>query len=263
MNNRTKDIAVTLSFAAFIAFFVVMCAIRFFSPVSVSESERRPLAGPPQNVTWESIIDKSSIDKFEDFTVDQFPFREFFRSVKAHISRDILRLRENNSLAIEDGYIVKIESDFSDELVDYSLGRLMYIDEKYLSQSGDKFVSVVPDKNYFLGRDYGYPSPDYEGLVDDVRAALPDMTYVDIFGALSLDDYYRTDTHWRQENLHDVVVSLSDAMGAGGRISHEYTENVLEGFKGVYHGQSALSPEPDRLIYLTNDVLDACTVYDY
>ena len=52
-------------------------------------------------------------------------------------------------------------------------------------------------------------------------------------------------------------------MGFEDRLSGEYTENKLEGFKGVYYGQSALEPDPDTLVYLTNDVINSCTVFDY
>jgi len=264
MNNKIKNIVVTFVFIAFMALFVSMCVVSYFNPVATSESERRPLAQFPSDVTLDGIIDKTVIDAFEDYTVDQFPFREFFRSLKAKFQLEILNLKENNGLAIENDYIVKIESDFNKELVDYSLGRLEYVFEKYLKDNGgDKFVSLVPDKNYFLGEYYGYPAPDYEWLIEEVKAALPEAEYIDIFGALQLDDYYRTDTHWRQEELDGVVEKLAEALGIKDRLSGEYTENTLEGFKGVYYGQSALYPTPDTLTYLTNDILDGCTVYDY
>ena len=52
-------------------------------------------------------------------------------------------------------------------------------------------------------------------------------------------------------------------MGVADRLSGSYKENVLEGFRGIYYGQSALSLELDRMVYLTNDILDKCTVFDY
>jgi hypothetical protein len=250
-------------------FFVVMCGVKYFNPSAQSESERRPLAQFPTDITWESIINTknestSTIKQFEKYTVDQFPFREFFRSVKAHFQLNALALKENNGLATEDGYIAKIEQDFNEGLVDYSIGRLMYVYEKYLKNNGgDKFVSIVPDKNYFLGRDYGYQAPDYEWLIDEVKSSLPDMKYIDIFDCLSLSDYYRTDTHWSQDKIGKVVERLATELGIADRLSGQYTENRLEGFLGVYYGQSALNPDPDTLVYLTNDILNSCKVYDY
>ena len=264
MNNKIKNIVVTLTFVVFMVVLVSMCVVAYFNPVETSESERRPLAQFPEEITWEGVLDKTVIDKFEDYTVDQFPMREFFRSLKAKFQLKVLNLKENNGLTEVDGTIAKIESDFNPALIDYSVGRLEYVYNKYLADNGgDKFVAIVPDKNYFLGRDYGYPAPDYAGLVETVKERLPGMTYVDIFECLELSDYYRTDTHWSQDKIGAVVDKLAAEMGISDRLSGQYRENRLEGFKGVYYLQSALHPTPDTLVYLTNDVLDACTVYDY
>lgn len=264
MQNKIKNIAVTGVFLIFIAFFTVMCVVRYFNPVKNSESERRQLAQFPNKITWDGIIDKTVIDKFEDYSVDQFPFREFFRSLKANFQLNVLQLKENNGLAVEDGYIAKIEQDFTQGLVDYSLGRLQMVYDTFLKDNGgDKFVAIVPDKNYFLAEEYGYPSPDYDKLVEDVKSALGEMQYIDVFSELELEDYYRTDTHWSQDKIGDVVNKLAEALGVADRLSGDYTENKLYPFYGVYYGQSALNPKPDTLTYLTNDILDACTVYDY
>ena len=177
---------------------------------------------------------------------------------------NVLGLKENNGFAVEDGYIAKIEAEFTDGLVDNSVGRLAYIYQKFLKDNGGNvYVSIVPDKNYFFADKYGYPSPDYGKLVEKVKEGLSGATYIDIFGSLELEDYYMTDTHWRQECLGDVVDTLAGAMGITDRLSGEYQQNHLEGFKGVYHSQSALYPAPETLTYLTNEILDACTVYDY
>lgn len=264
MQKKVKNIAVTAAFLVTLAFFVVLCVRSYFNPTATSESERRPLAQFPEKITWEGIVDKTVINEFEEYSVDQFPFREFFRSLKAKFHLNVLGLAENNGLAVKDGYIAKIEQDFNQELVDYSIGRLQYVYETLLKENGgDKFVAVIPDKNYFLAKEYGYPSPDYEKLVADVRAALNGMEYIDIFDELELTDYYRTDTHWSQDKIGGAADKLLTELGAADRVSSAYKENTLYPFYGVYYGQSALNPEPDTITYLTNEILDSCTVYDY
>lgn len=265
MKTRIKHIVVTCVFGIFIAFFTTMCIVRYFNPVANSESERRPLAQFPE-ITWEGIVgkDKPVIEKFEDYTIDQFPFREFFRSLKANVQLNILGLKENNGLAVQDGYIAKIEPDFTPAFVEYSLGRLRMIYDNYLKDNGgDKFVAIVPDKNYYFAQDYGYPSPDYNGLVENVKNTLSGMEYIDLFSSLKLEDYYKTDTHWSQDKIGGTVNKLAEALGIADRLSNNYTKNELYPFYGVYHGQSALNPTPDTIVYLTNDILDACTVFDY
>ena len=245
--------------------FAALCVFAWVKPADeFSLSERRPLAQFPEEISWNSIVDKTSIEAFEDYSVDQFPFREFFRGIKAYFQLNVLQLKENNGLAVEDGYIVKIEQDFVDKNVDYSVGKLQQYYEQFVKDNGGKhYLALIPDKNYFLGKDYGYPAPNYGALTDKVTAALPDMEYIDIFDSLELSDYDYTDTHWSQDKILGVVDKLAAEMGIADRLSGQYTENRLEGFKGVYYLQSALYPKPDTLVYLTNKVLDECTVFDY
>lgn len=261
MQYKVKNIIVTLVFVIFLAFFSFMCVLKFFNPVANSESERRPLAQLPNNVTWESVTDKTAINQFEKFSVDQFPFREFFRGIKANFVTNVLQLKENNGLAEEDGYIAKIETSFNDQWVNNSIGKMENIYNTQIKDKADNtFVSIIPDKNYYFGEKYGYPTPDYAGLIQAVKAALPEVEYIDIFEALELEDFYKTDTHWDQSKILDVVTKLSEKMGF--EVSGEYIENKLEGFEGVYAGQSALNPPTDTITYLTNDVINGLKVQD-
>ncbi len=120
-----------------------------------------------------------------------------------------------------------------------------------------------PDKNYFLAEANGYPALDYQALTDALRKQTEFAAYIDLFGTLTADDYYRTDSHWRQENLLTTADTLAAAMGAALPDSR-YTERTLDRpYYGLYYGYAALPMEPDHLTYLTSDLLDACTVYNY
>ena len=62
--------------------------------------------------------------------------------------------------------------------------------------------------------------------------------------------------------LAPTAKALADAMGVS--LTVDFTEVTLDTpFYGVYRGQSALPMEPDRLAYLTNDIIGSCRVYDY
>ncbi len=264
MTDKTRNIVVTVTFLVLLFGLAVMCVIAYFNPDDISEAERRPLAQFPEDITLESVIDKTTIDEFEKYSVDQFPLREFFREIKAKFQMNVLGLKENNGLAVEDGYIVKIEPEFSDKATDHSLGRLQFVYDRYFKDNGGKhYISIIPDKNYFLGRDYGYPSPDYEALINKAQSKLEGVEYIDIFGELTLEDYYRTDTHWSQDKLGGVVDKLGSVMGFSDALSGSYDKHVSGGFKGVYYGQSALSPIPDTITYLTNSVINGLKVFDY
>ena len=117
------------------------------------------------------------------------------------------------------------------------------------------FFSVIPDKNYFLAEKNGYLSVDYNELVSYMKEKTSCMTYIDIFDMLTADDYYYTDTHWRQENITDIAEFIGESMGAD--VKTEYKENTLaKPFYGVYYGQSALPFKADTIKYLTNKTLE-------
>ena len=79
---------------------------------------------------------------------------------------------------------------------------------------------------------------------------------------MKLEDYYYTDTHWKQENLLFVAQTLSSGMGVP--ISTEYaTKEAPEDFYGVYYGQLALPMKPDKIKYLTNPILESCVVTNF
>ena len=125
------------------------------------------------------------------------------------------------------------------------------------------YLSVIPDKNYFLADANGYPVLDYSALTDALRAQTEFAAYIDLFGTLTIDNYYRTDSHWQQETLLPAAETLAAAMGVA-LPETAYRERTLDRpYYGVYYGYAALPMEPDRLTYLTCDLLDDCTVYNY
>ena len=267
MNNKVKNVVVSCVFIAFLAFFVVMCAVNIANPADRSNAERRPLAQFPTKITWETLTSKdkevNTIKLFEKASADQFPFREFFRTLKANFQINVLGLKENNGYAVEDGYIAKIEQEFDWESVEYSVSRLELIYNRFIKGKTDNvYTAIVPDKNYYFAQDYNYTAPSYEIMAQMLKDSLPDATYINLFDSLQLSDYYYADTHWSQNNLQDVVNTITTAMGSSDRIHWNYTEKTLENFKGVYHAQSALYPKPETLTYLTNDILENATVYN-
>ena len=75
------------------------------------------------------------------------------------------------------------------------------------------------------------------------------------FSVLRKEDYYYTDSHWRQEKITDISMRLLESMG-NDVSEKEYEHNVLEEpFYGVYVGQSALKCESDTIKYLMNDAI--------
>lgn len=260
MTEKTKNLTTVIVIGLFFLIFSVWC---FIKPAdALSESERRPLAALP-TLDAESFFSGEFMQDFEDYTVDQFPLRDDFRTVKAVISFYLLGQKDMNGIYLQDGYAAQLEYPMNTDSLDNAAAKFTHIYEKYLAQTDAKlYLSVIPDKNCFMAAENGYPAMDYGALTAYLRQKTPFLTYIDIFPLLSREDYYKTDTHWRQEALTDVAQSIAQSMGTSLRA--EYTVQAADKpFYGVYYGQSALPLPPDTLQYLTNDTLDACTVYDH
>lgn len=227
-----------------------------------SHSERRPLASKPE-FSVSSVVSGEFMADFEDYTADQFPLRESFRKLKALFSRYMLGKKDNNGLYSAQGHLSKIEYPANADMTNHAAERFEYIYNTYLKDTDTKlYLSLIPDKNYFLAEPNGYLSIDYDSFIADFKAKADYMTYIDIVPLLELDDYYRTDSHWRQEKIGDIAALLAKSMGTDAKA--EYSENTLDHpFHGVFLGQSALVAQPDTIKYLTNDILSQCTVNYY
>ena len=258
--EKRKNLAVICLTSVFLLGFLIWS---FLKPDSaVSQSERRKLAQKP-DLTAAAVLSGDFMTKFESYTLDQFPLRDGFRRLKAAVLLDVLRKKDNNGIYLADGYAAKLEYPLDEASVCHAAERFQLIYETYLAGTDTKiYEAMIPDKGAFLAPQNGYPSLDYSALSALLQENMPYAEPVDLMPVLSLDSYYRTDLHWRQEALLPVAERLAEAMDI--ELSAQY-DTVTAGapFYGVYCGQSALPLDPDPLRYLTNETLRSCTVYDY
>lgn len=109
----------------------------------------------------------------------------------------------------------------------------------------------------------GYTPAGAQETADYLAQRLP-VEIIDIAPLLALEDYYRTDPHWRQERLSAVAQAILEAMGAPVPDTTEETLCALAGeFHGSYWGKTAEPLTADILSYISTPVLEGCTVYDY
>ena len=252
----------TLGTLGVIALWVILSAMAWFSPDKAeSLAERRPLKQFPE-ISAESLLKGDFMEKFEAYTLDQFPLRDHFRSLKSLFSYKVLGRLDNNGIYIADGYAAKLEYPLNSVSVNYALKKLDFIYTQYLQNTDCKiYLTVVPDKGYYLAKTNGYPAMDYGELFAKMEAGMSWAKPVDITASLELSDYYRTDTHWRQEKLTDTANILCDAMGVS-RPGALAPTLVSQQFKGVYHGQAALPMGAEDLYVMESPWLTACRVYN-
>lgn len=235
----------------------------WFKPVDeYSDSERRFLADFPK-LNTDTILSGDFMTDFETYTLDQFPLRDSFRSLKGLSSLYLFKQSEVNDLYLHDGYIVKAEYPLSETMLDNAGKKFWYLYDSYMADTNvNLYFSIVPDKNYYLAANAGQLSMDYDALISSMTEKTSYMEYIDLFSLLKSSNYYYTDTHWKQETLLPVAITLAGSMGT--QVETNYTVNELgTPFYGVYYGQLALPVEPDTLRYLTSDVVNSCVVTSY
>ena len=248
---------------AILALWLLLCVTAWVRPSDeISESERRKLQQFPA-VSVKELLSGDWMEDFESYTLDQFPFRDTFRRVKALAHYNLLGQKDNNGIYIADGYAAKLEYPLNENSLNHALDKFQKIYEKYLTGSKVWF-SVVPDKGYFLAEANGYPALDYGALMETMAAGMPWAEFVDISGDLALESYYKTDTHWRQEQILNVAQTLCEVMGTGSFGEEDLVSEKLERpFYGVYYGQAALPMDAEQMVLLHHEILKNCTVYNH
>ena len=267
MSEKIKNIVICVVMAVFIFGFALLCLV-MPKPEFLDSERREPAAFPTLDL--ESVMkdgveyDKSFMKIFDDkYAPDNFPFRDAFRSIKGFVVNYVFNHKDKDGIFMVDGYITEMQETLDQGSIDHAADRFRFIYEKYLKEKGiSPYISIIPDKAYFLAEQNGYLSMDYEAFVKKMTESVEFAKYIDIFGALSIEDYYKTDTHWRQEQLVDVAELLINGMG--GKFDSKFTVNTLDfPFYGVYSGRVGRPVAPETIYYLTNENLENAKVTDY
>ena len=247
-------------------FFLVIYGLLIANLISpdkaISYSERRELAKAPE-FSYEKLLDGEWLKGYEKYFLDQFVLRDKFRGLKAFTNYYLFREKDNNGIYVVDGVIYKIEYPLNEKSVLNAAKKLNEVYDKYLTGKRVSYA-IIPDKNYFTAEEHGYLALDYDKMLEIMKSNVKNMTYIDLFEHLEIDDYYKTDIHWSQDKIVDIADLILSGFGQDKYASWDtYEEKSLYPFYGSYYGQSALNLKPDTIVYLTNDALEKAVVYDH
>lgn len=254
--TKEKITAILLS-----ALFLFGFLIFTFSPhETYSNSERRFLASFPE-VSKNTIISGRFMEQFEKYATDAVPKRDFFRSLKAITSISLFQRADNNGLYLVDGYLSKMEYPKKDAVIKKALDKFRLLTEKYLDKGNHAYLSIIPDKNAFLAKESAHLSFDYEKTEKEIEEMTDFASFLSISSLLEIEDYYKTDTHWRQEKIEKIAKKLADGMQV--TLSDNYEKKLANSkFYGVYHGQMALPLPAEPLYFLESELLKNMKVFD-
>ena len=236
---------------------VFIIYISLFSLVSIilpdreiSSSERRKLKTFP-----EFEFDSEWVSELDGYLLDHVVFRDEFRSIKALYNYNILGKLDNNGIYLKDNYIFKSNYPTNKSSISNFINKVNKLSQDF-SQNNNIYIMIIPDKNYYIDDD-NFLGIDYDYIYKEVNKL--GFKNIDVRDVLKLSDYYETDTHWRQEKLDKVIKEMSKSLG----FKYEklyYKENSYDKFYGVYYGESAISRKPEKIIYLTNELLTSASV---
>ncbi len=247
--------------------FAVLCLV-LPRPEFLDSERREPAAFPELNL--ESIMKDgndygdSFMKKFDDkYTPDNFPFRDTFRGIKGFVVNYVFNHKDKDGVFMVDGYISEMQEEIDKDSIDYAAGKFQAIYDKYLKDKDiTPFLSIIPDKSYFIAEQNGYLSMDYEEFVKLMTESTEFAQYIDIMSSLEIEDYYKTDTHWKQENLVDIAKLLVNAMG--GNYTSTFKVNPVDyPFYGVYSNRVGRPVSPEQVSWLWSDYMKDLKVYDW
>ena len=254
MNDKIKDRVVTIVFLFTIISLFLINVIKKDTDISIAE--RRKLATMPE-LTTKSLFDGTYFKKFDSYVTDQFIKRDAFRKIKIDI--ELSTKGEYNNLYMYDDYIVEEIFPLNNNSINNLTNKINYIKKTYLNNNSNIYYTIIPDKNYFVNN--GNLKLDYNNLQDMMKNNLTNLNYINIFDKLTLDNYYKTDTHWKQEDLFNVANTIANQMNFS--ITNNNVINTVTTFKGSYAGRLSVTKDIDTIKTISNPSILNSSVYNY
>ena len=258
MSDKTKNSIITITFITILMIVLIINILKTDETISVAE--RRKLASFPE-LSISKLFDKSFANEFEAYTMDQFIGREELMSLKTFIELKVLGKKDVNNVYEYNGTIVKQEYPLNENSILNVTSKIQEIQNTYLDSSNNVYYSIIPDKNYFVNDEY--LKMDYSKVEELMTKNIDSAEYIEIFDCLELDDYYYTDTHWKQENLEKVLDKFAIQMNFKDRIKTNFVEQEITEFEGVYTGQLQVKTKQDSIKVLSNEIIENAKVYNF
>lgn len=191
--------------------------------------------------------------------MDNFYQRETFRKLKTSVELDVFKKQDVNKIYKYNDFLVEQIYPLDEKSATNLTNKINYIKDCYLNETNKIYYSIIPDKNYYT--DNSHLKLDYDKMQQIMENNLNGLQYIDIFQDLSLDSYYYTDSHWKQEKLQNVAKTIAENMNFS--ITQNYNEQKVATFKGVYAGQLPINTKEDEIKILVNNVIADANAYNY
>lgn len=179
----------------------------------------------------------------------------------------ILKNNDNNTELSENNYFIynnsiyeKVDS-INEKGLTNNIIKINNICEENL-KSMNIYFAMIPNKEYYLNKE-NEGNQEFSKIEEYIKSKInKEIKYIELYDTLNLDSYYRTDMHWKQENLGNVIGKISKEMNLSNK-QVEYETKSLGDFYGTYYNElKDDTVKTDELIYLTNNMIENCEVYN-
>ncbi len=252
-----KDKLITYTFIITISLFFIINLIA--KDKDISKEERRHLNKMPE-ISLNSIYSETFKDKFDSYTMDQFCYREKFKQLKGFSSKIFLMKENNNILKLNNNLF---QTDYSTNInsLNHLTDLINNINNEYLKNNKNKYFILIPDKNYYI-KDESIPRKDYNLINKTLENNLDNnIKFIELSNELNLDSYYKTDIHWKQDKLDNVVNKLSNYLDL--KTDLITTTDSYYPFYGSLFSNTTSNIKGDKIIIKTNEVIENAKVYNY
>lgn len=135
------------------------------------------------------------------------------------------------------------------------------IQETYLTENNKVFYAIIPDKTYY-DKSSSYDKLDYDKMITILNENIKNMEYIKLKDLLSLDDYYQSDNHWKQEKIIDIANRIGEKLNFKINAT-SFEKKSYNGLKGMYTKYVTNTKFKEELQYLTNNHISSATVDNY
>ncbi len=280
LSKKSKfcDVFMTVLFCVFIFGFA---ALHIFTPdKEKSESENRILEKFPE-FSAESLFSGEYTANMTRYLSDQFPFRDFFITVKASSENALLRKENGGIIFGDDSLTARLDDPDMDNLsvnLDAVKGFTTALEKAGIpavfapaGRRVDVCLSDLPDS-------FGTKSQDTLWSEIDLVGKSLDCTYVNLRNPLmdlnlkGEEVYFRTDHHWNTYGAHSAYSEIWNILpenvtaGITFRNADSFTKEIVtENFLGTSFsssGASWITPDKIELFRFDGDDTMPVTVMD-
>lgn len=255
----------------FITFLISINILNILTPDrKFSEVENRILAQLP-DLKWKNLISGKFTQKFEEYTIDQFVFRDFWVGIKSDIERLTLKSENKGIFFGKKGYLLE-DYKKPDEDLDENIESINIFSKKLPNVStylmlAPNSVKVYEDKLPLFASPY-----DQLKTINFVKENLnKDIEFIDVYDKLSSKKneyiYFKTDHHWTMRGAYYAYQALAKQLEIKPySIEDFYTKIVTNTFYGTFYSKASnrhISPDSIEIFQPKTDITyEVCYVDD-